>query len=175
MILASQGQPRAVKRPAVLCHDKWENIFTSKRIRTKFYPIQNLLPKINLCAFPDSVVNDNREKRGRKKSRISMKFPPTTEIRFASLPSLVSLGKNKVGYFLDRKRINQLSVRFQLTEDPFVKDANAVKHKAPGRHSSDKTVPKRQKFYKEDSTNCEEIKTMEAVCCMLKTVYWCEA
>jgi hypothetical protein len=31
--------------------------------------------------------------------------PPTTVIRFANLLSLVFLGKNKVGYFLDRPRI----------------------------------------------------------------------
>jgi hypothetical protein len=33
-----------------------------------------------------------------------MKVPPTTVIRFANLLSLVFLGKNKVGYFLDRPR-----------------------------------------------------------------------
>jgi hypothetical protein len=35
-----------------------------------------------------------------------MKVPSTTLIRFANLPSLVFLGKNEVGYFLDRPRIS---------------------------------------------------------------------
>jgi hypothetical protein len=46
----------------VLCHDKRENIFTSKRITTKFYQIQNLILKMDICAFFDSVVNDRIEK-----------------------------------------------------------------------------------------------------------------
>jgi hypothetical protein len=34
-------------------------------------------------------------------------------------------------------------------------------------------LSKRNKLYKEDSTNCKEIKTIEMVCCMLKTgVTW---
>jgi hypothetical protein len=36
--------------------------------------------------------------------------------------------------------IDQLSVRIQLTEGLFVKYANAVERKVPGRHSSDETV-----------------------------------
>jgi hypothetical protein len=41
---------------------------------------------------------------------------------------------------------------------------------------SENSAPSREKkFYKQDSTNCEEIKTTETVCCMLKTVYWCDA
>jgi hypothetical protein len=51
----------AVKQPAVLCH-KWENIFTSKQIRTKFYRIQNLILKMDIRAFLDSVANDRIEK-----------------------------------------------------------------------------------------------------------------
>jgi hypothetical protein len=43
-----------------------------------------------------------------------------------------------------------------------VKYANAGEHKVPGRHSSN-----RNKFYKQDSTNCEEIKTTEMVCCVV--------
>jgi hypothetical protein len=46
----------------VLCHDKWENIFTSKLIRTKFYQIQNLILKMDVHAFLDSMVNDKIEK-----------------------------------------------------------------------------------------------------------------
>jgi hypothetical protein len=74
-----------------------------------------------------------------------------------------------------RKRTDQLLVRFQLIEGLFVKHANAVERKVPVRHSSENSVPsKKNKFYKQDSTNCEEIKTTETVCCMLKTVYWCD-
>jgi hypothetical protein len=51
----------AVKQPAVLCH-KWENIFISERIRTKFYQIQNLILKMDVCAFLESVANDSIEK-----------------------------------------------------------------------------------------------------------------
>jgi hypothetical protein len=40
----------------VLCHDKRENIFTSKQITTKFYQIQNLILKMDIRAFLDSVV-----------------------------------------------------------------------------------------------------------------------
>jgi hypothetical protein len=40
-----------------------------------------------------------------------------------------------------RKRTDQLSVRIQLIEGFFVKHANAVERKAPGRHMSDKPVP----------------------------------
>jgi hypothetical protein len=46
----------------VLCRDTWENIFTSKRIRTKFYQIQNLILKMDIHAFLDSVANDRIEK-----------------------------------------------------------------------------------------------------------------
>jgi hypothetical protein len=35
-----------------------------------------------------------------------------------------------------RKRIDQLSIRIQLIEGLFVKYANAVERKVPGRHSS---------------------------------------
>jgi hypothetical protein len=74
-----------------------------------------------------------------------------------------------------RKRTDQLSVRIQLIEGLFVKHAIAVEHKVLGRHSSENSAPsKKKKFYKQDSTNCEEIKTTETVCCMLKTVYWCD-
>jgi hypothetical protein len=41
-----------------------------------------------------------------------------------------------------RKRIDQLSVRIQLIEGLFVKYANAVERKVPGRHSSNKTMPR---------------------------------
>jgi hypothetical protein len=70
-----------------------------------------------------------------------------------------------------RKRTDQLSVRIQLIEGLFVKHANAVERKGPGRHSSENSVPsKKKKFYKQDSTNCDEIKITEMVCCVLKTV-----
>jgi hypothetical protein len=75
-----------------------------------------------------------------------------------------------------RKRTDQLSVRIQLIEGLFVKHANAVERKVLGQPSSENSGPsKKKKFYKQDSTNCEEIKTTETVCCMLKTVYWCDA
>ena len=46
-----------------------------------------------------------------------------------------------------RKRIDQLSIRIQLIEGLSVKYANAVEHKVPGRHSSEKQCPsKRKKF-----------------------------
>jgi hypothetical protein len=51
----------AVKQPAVLSH-KWEKIFTSKRIRTKFYQIQSLILKMDVCAFLRSVANDRIDK-----------------------------------------------------------------------------------------------------------------
>jgi hypothetical protein len=41
-----------------------------------------------------------------------------------------------------RKRIDQLSVRIQLIEGLFVKHANAVECKVPGRPSSEKPVPR---------------------------------
>jgi hypothetical protein len=37
-----------------------------------------------------------------------MKVPPTTVIRFANLLSLVSPGKNKVGFFLDRPHMDKM-------------------------------------------------------------------
>jgi hypothetical protein len=40
------------------------------------------------------------------------------------------------------KRIDQLSFRIQLVEGLFVKYANVLEHKVPGRHSSDNTVPR---------------------------------
>jgi hypothetical protein len=56
-----------------------------------------------------------------------------------------------------------------------VKYANAGERKVLGRHSSDKTLPSnRRKFYKQDFTNCEEIKTTEMACWVSKTVYWCD-
>jgi hypothetical protein len=58
---SGQGQWQAVKQPAVLYHDKWENIFTSKPIKTKFYQIQNLLLKMDIHAFLDSVVRQSRQ------------------------------------------------------------------------------------------------------------------
>jgi hypothetical protein len=45
----------------VLCHDKRENIFTSKQITTKLYQIQNLMLKMDIRAFLDSVVNHRIE------------------------------------------------------------------------------------------------------------------
>jgi hypothetical protein len=75
-----------------------------------------------------------------------------------------------------RKRTDQLSVRIHLIEGLFVKHANAVERKVLGRHLSENSVLSKKKiFYKQDSTNCAGIKTTEMVCCMLKTVYWCEA
>jgi hypothetical protein len=41
-----------------------------------------------------------------------------------------------------RKRIDQFSVRIQLTEGFFVKYANAIERKVMGRHSPHKTVPR---------------------------------
>jgi hypothetical protein len=45
----------------VLCHGKRENIFTSKRITTKLYQIQNLILKMDIRPFLNSVVNDRIE------------------------------------------------------------------------------------------------------------------
>jgi hypothetical protein len=57
-----------------------------------------------------------------------------------------------------------------------MKHANAVERKVPGRHLSENSAPSKKKtFYKQDSTNCEEIKTTETVCYILKTVYWFDA
>jgi hypothetical protein len=68
-----------------------------------------------------------------------------------------------------------MSVRIQLIEGLFMKHANAAERKVPGRHLSENSFPPmKKKFYNRDSTNCEEIKTTETVCCMLKTVYWCD-
>jgi hypothetical protein len=45
-----------------------------------------------------------------------------------------------------------------------VKHANAVERKVPGQHSSENSVTsKKKKFYKQDSTNCEEIATTVTV------------
>jgi hypothetical protein len=70
-----------------------------------------------------------------------------------------------------RKRIEKLSVRIQLIEGLFVKYVNAVERKVLGRHLSDKIVPhpRERKFISKISP------TAETVCCMLKTVYWCDA
>jgi hypothetical protein len=74
-----------------------------------------------------------------------------------------------------KNRIDQLSIRIQLIEGLFVKYANAEKHKVLARHSSGKTLPSsRKKFYKQDSTKCEDIKTTEMVWCVSKIVYWCD-
>jgi hypothetical protein len=51
----------AVKQPAALCH-KWKKIFTSKQIGTKFYQIQNLILKMDVRAFLDSVIYHRIEK-----------------------------------------------------------------------------------------------------------------
>jgi hypothetical protein len=59
----SQGLPRVVAEwPAVLCHDTWENIFTSERIITKFYQNQYLMLKMDVRTFLDSVANERIEK-----------------------------------------------------------------------------------------------------------------
>jgi hypothetical protein len=41
-----------------------------------------------------------------------------------------------------RKRIDQLSVRIQLIGELFVRHADAVERKVPGRPSSDKPAPR---------------------------------
>jgi hypothetical protein len=61
-----------------------------------------------------------------------------------------------------RKRTDQLSVRIQLNERLFVKYANAAECKVPGQHSSS-VLSMRKKLCKQDSFNCEEIKTTEMV------------
>jgi hypothetical protein len=43
--------------------------------------------------------------RGSKKSRMRMNVPSTTALSFATLSPLLTAGKNKVGYFLDRPHI----------------------------------------------------------------------
>jgi hypothetical protein len=74
-----------------------------------------------------------------------------------------------------RERTDQLSVRIQLIEGLFVKHANAVERKVLGRHLSDKTVPRlRERNFISKIPPTEEIKNSEMVCCMLKTVYWCD-
>jgi hypothetical protein len=40
--------------------------------------------------------------RGSKKSRMHMKVPSTTILSFPTLSRLLTAGKNKVGYFLDK-------------------------------------------------------------------------
>jgi hypothetical protein len=40
--------------------------------------------------------------RGSKKSRMHMKAPSTTALSFPTLSPLLTMEKNKVGYFLDR-------------------------------------------------------------------------
>jgi hypothetical protein len=78
-----------------------------------------------------------------------------------------------IGIKQGKQQIN--SVRIQLIEGLFVKHVNAVERKVPGRYSSENSGPsKKKKFYKQDSTNWEEIKTTETVRCVLKTVYWCD-
>jgi hypothetical protein len=51
------------------------------------------------------------------------------------------------------ERTDDLSSRIQLVEGLFVKYANVLGHKVPGRHSSDNTVPRQtETFQKQAST-----------------------
>jgi hypothetical protein len=77
-----------------------------------------------------------------------------------------------------RKRIDQLSIRIQLIEGLFVKYANAVQCKL--RMDSSAFVRQQcssNTFYKKDSTNYEEMKTTEMVCCVsvCTSVTWASA
>jgi hypothetical protein len=75
-----------------------------------------------------------------------------------------------------RKGLDELLDIIQLIEGLFVKYANAVEHKVPGRHSSGKTAPRlREKNCISRIPPTEEIRTTEMVCSMLKLVYWCDA
>jgi hypothetical protein len=44
--------------------------------------------------------------RGSKKSRMRMKVPFTAMLNFPTLSPFLTVGKNKVGYFLDRPHIS---------------------------------------------------------------------
>jgi hypothetical protein len=115
----------------VLCHDKRENIFTSKGITTKFYQIQNLILKIDIHTFLDSVVNDRIEKS------MNVHYENMQTIMDKrKIPNVMKIYRNKA-----RKRTDQLSVRIQLIEGLLLKHANTVERKVPGRHLSDKPVP----------------------------------
>jgi hypothetical protein len=54
------------------------------------------------CIIAESLLNLPDCFRFGISKLLAHEGPPTTVIRFANLPSLVSPGKNKVGYFLDR-------------------------------------------------------------------------
>jgi hypothetical protein len=63
LVLALKASLREYERGWLCCvMTSGENIFTSKRKTTKFYKIQNLILKMDIRAFLDSVVNDNQKK-----------------------------------------------------------------------------------------------------------------
>jgi hypothetical protein len=81
------------------------------------------------------------------------------------------------------RSMDQLSFRVQLVEGLFMKYASAVKHKVPGRHSSDKTVPRlteRHFISKIPPTARKSRLQKRCVVCQKwgkrkDTVYWCDA
>jgi hypothetical protein len=79
------------------------------------------------------------------------------------------------------KRTDQLSFRIQLVEGLFVKYANVLERKVPGRHSSDNTVPRLTERHFISKLPPSEMKARPqqrcAVCqkCRKRNdnVYWC--
>jgi hypothetical protein len=81
------------------------------------------------------------------------------------------------------KNTDQLSFRVQLIEGLFVKYANGVEHKVPGRHSSDNTVPHltEQHFISKIPPTAKKSRPQRrCVVCQKRgrktdIVYWCDA
>jgi hypothetical protein len=80
------------------------------------------------------------------------------------------------------KRIDQLSFRIQLVEELFVKHANVLECKVPGRHSSDNTVPRLTERHFISKLPPSEKKARPQRRCVVyqkrgkrkDTVYWCD-
>jgi hypothetical protein len=133
LVLLVKASIRKYERGWLCCvMTSGENIFTSKWMTTKFYQIQNLILKMDIRAFLDSMVNDNR----RKPECPLWKYAKLYRTK-GKFPNVMKIYRNKT-----RKRTNQLSVRIQLIEGLLLKHANAVEHKVLGRHLSDKPVPR---------------------------------
>jgi hypothetical protein len=80
------------------------------------------------------------------------------------------------------KRIDQLSFKIQLVEGLFVKYANVLECKVPGRHSSDNTVAATNRHFisKLPLSEKKARPQRRRVVCQKRrkwkdTVYWCDA
>jgi hypothetical protein len=94
-----------------------------------------------------------------------------------SILSAMIIYRNNMG-----KRTNQLSIRIQLAEGLFVKYANVLECKVPGRHSSDNTVLWLTERYFISKLPPSEKKARPQRRCVVcqkrgtgRTLYWCDA